>query len=126
MAEVFCKGDMIPTVIYDARCGFCESTKEWISRWGRHRPLRFLHFEDPRAYILQPDLRDMDYLETFRFLDGEGKVWKGSDAAIQLLKILPFGKPLALFFSLPGAYRLAERTYGWFAQNRHRLFSQTH
>jgi predicted DCC family thiol-disulfide oxidoreductase YuxK len=116
---------MIPTLIYDANCRLCESTKGWVARWGRHRPLRILHFENQEACILQPDLQGTEYLDAIRFIDDNGKVWKGAQGVIHLIRILPFGRPVAWMLTLPGGYRLAERTYWWVARNRYRMFGRT-
>jgi len=116
---------MIPTLIYDAHCQLCESTKNWIRRWGKNREIRFLHFEDPQASALQPDLYDIDYLDAIRFIDGEVRSWKGADAVRHLLKILPFGRPIAWILLLPGMYQIAEKAYAWVARNRYWLFGRT-
>ncbi|MCI0528888.1 MAG: DUF393 domain-containing protein [Nitrospira sp.] len=116
---------MIPTLIYDANCHLCESTKNVVSRWGRNREIRFLHFEDPQVCALQPDLYGIEYLDSIRFIDRGGKSWKGADAVRHLLKILPFGRPLAWVLSLPGMYYLARKAYVWVARNRYWLFGRT-
>jgi predicted DCC family thiol-disulfide oxidoreductase YuxK len=116
---------MTPTLIYDAHCSLCETTKNWLSRWGRHREVQFLHFEDPQACTLQPDLNGLEYLDAFRFIDKDGRSWKGAEAVIHAVKVLPFGKPIAWILSLPGMYRLAETAYTWVAQNRYWIFGRT-
>jgi predicted DCC family thiol-disulfide oxidoreductase YuxK len=115
----------LPVVIYDANCQLCESIKNGLSHWGRKREIRFLHFQDPHACNLQPDLYDIDYLDAIRFIDGSGKSWKGADAVRHLLKMMPFGLPLAWILSLPGMYYLAEKVYIWVARNRYWLFGRT-
>jgi predicted DCC family thiol-disulfide oxidoreductase YuxK len=115
----------VPVVIYDANCHLCESIKNGLSRWGRKREVRFLHFEDPQACALQPDLYGVDYLDAIRFIDRSGKLWKGADAVRHLLKMMPFGLPIAWILSLPGMYCLAGKVYVWVARNRYRLFGWT-
>lgn len=113
---------MMPTIIYDADCRLCESSRQRISRWAGRRPLRFLHYEEPEAICLQPDLREVGCLTAFRFLDEEGRMWKGEQAAIQLVRRLPGGRPIAWLLSLPGCYWLAQKSYQWIAAHRYRFF----
>ena len=115
---------MVPTLIYDAHCRLCESTKDWVGRWGRYRQIRFLHYEDPQAYALQPDLAGVEYLDAFRFIDNEGRAWVGAQGVLQLLRVLPLGRPIAWILCFPGAYRLVKRVYGWVARNRYRMFGR--
>ncbi len=116
---------MIPTLIYDAHCQLCESTKNWIRRWGKNREIRFLHFEDPQACALQADLNGAEYLDAIRLMDSEGRFWKGPDAVRHLLKVLPCGRPIAWILLLPGMYYLAEKAYAWVARNRYWIFGRT-
>ena len=115
---------MTPTVIYDAHCCLCEQAREWVNRWDRKGRVRFLHFEDPQAISLQSDLDGLEFLEAIRFIDAHARTWKGAQGVLRLLRVLPFGSPLAWALSLPGAYGLAEKAYGWLARNRYDLFGR--
>ncbi len=118
---------MVPTVIYDADCRLCETSRRYIARWAAAGlfSLRFLHFEEPEAVRLQPDLKDLGCLDAFRFLDEEGRAWEGERAAVQILGRLPGGRPIAWLLSLPGLDRLTRRGYRWIAEHRYRLFGST-
>jgi predicted DCC family thiol-disulfide oxidoreductase YuxK len=118
---------MTPMVIYDADCRLCETGRQWIVRWAAlsrrdDRPMRFLHFEEPEAVRLQPDLGGVGCLAAFRYLDDEGRAWEGEQAAIQVVRRLPGGRPVAWLLSLPGIYRLTQKSYHWIAAHRYRLF----
>ena len=114
----------VPIVIYDADCRFCESSRQWISRWDRKQLFRFIHFEDAEAHRLQPDLIDVGCLEAFRLIDEGGRAWEGERAAIEIVRRLPCGRPIAWLLSLPGVYQLAGKSYQWIAANRYRLFGR--
>lgn len=120
---------MVPIVIYDADCRLCETSRQWIERWARKgrtpAPLRFLHFEEPEAVRLQPDLDAIGCLNAFRFLDEEGRVSHGERAAVELVRRLPRGRPLAWLMALPGVWRLTAFSYQWIATHRYRLFGKT-
>ncbi|HXC61506.1 MAG TPA: DCC1-like thiol-disulfide oxidoreductase family protein [Nitrospiria bacterium] len=44
------------------------------------------------------------------------------EAAREILRYLPFGRPLAWLFYLPGVPFLADRLYIWIARNRYFWF----
>ncbi len=115
---------MLPVLIYDGNCRLCEEGKTWIQRWDRIGRVKILHFEDPQAISLQPDLDGLDYLEAIRYIDPAGRVWEGPEGVIHLLKALPFGRPAAWFLSLPGVFPLAHRAYWWVAKNRYEMFGR--
>jgi predicted DCC family thiol-disulfide oxidoreductase YuxK len=115
---------MTPTVIYDADCRLCETSRQWIARWDRHRTLRFVHFEAPEAVRLQPDLEGSGCLAAFRFVDEAGLAWEGEAAAIHVLRRLPGGRPIAWLLSIPGVYWLARHSYHFIAAHRYRLFGR--
>ncbi|HTP42385.1 MAG TPA: DUF393 domain-containing protein [Nitrospiria bacterium] len=120
---------MTPTIIYDTDCRLCETARQWIERWahkgGRPVVLRFLHFEEPEAVRLQPDLEAIGCLTAFRFLDETGRAWHGERAAVELVRRLPYGGPLVWVMALPGAWRLTGWCYQWVAANRYKLFGKT-
>ncbi len=115
---------MVPTVIYDADCRLCETCRQWIGRWDRRRRLQFLHFEAPEAIRRQPDLRGLGCLTAFRFLDEAGRVSEGARAAIEIVRRLPGGRPMAGLLAVPGVYRLMQTSYQWIAAHRYRLFGR--
>ena len=120
---------MTPIIIYDAECRFCEASRQGIERWARkgRRPvaLRFVHYEEPEAIRLQPDLDAIGCLNAFRFLDEEGHASIGAAAAVQIVRRLPGGRPLAWLMVLPGVWRLTVWSYQWIAAHRYRLFGRT-
>jgi predicted DCC family thiol-disulfide oxidoreductase YuxK len=111
-----------PTLIYDAHCALCEATKNFLARWDRHHSIRYLHFQEDPAKALLPHLAGAEHLEAMYFLDGTGQNWKGTEAAREILRHLPFGRPLAWLFYLPGVPLLGDRLYTWIARNRYLWF----
>ena len=111
-----------PALIYDANCALCEATKNFLARWDRRHAILFLHFQETQARALLPFLAGMDHLEAMYFMDKTGKSWKGMEAAREILRYLPLGRPLAWLFYLPGVPLLADRLYTWIARNRYLWF----
>ncbi|MBI3803648.1 MAG: DUF393 domain-containing protein [Nitrospirae bacterium] len=111
-----------PTLIYDAECRLCVSSKEWVERWDRRHQIRFLPFQNLEAKEQVPDLAGMACMDAMRFVDAEGKVTAGVDAFRKMLPLLPFGPLFSLLFYLPGVPWLAGKIYRHVAANRYRWF----
>lgn len=111
-----------PVLIYDANCALCEATKNFLAGWDKSRSIVFLHFQEEDARDRLPFLAGMSHLEAMFFLDDRGKIWKGTEAAREILRYLPLGSPLAWLFYVPGVPFLADRLYVWIARNRYLWF----
>ena len=120
------KNDSVqPVLIYDADCALCEATKNFLAGWDSRHSILYLHFQESNAKSLLPLLAGKDHLEAMYFVDKTGKSWKGMEAAREILRHLPLGRPLAWLFYLPGAPFLADRLYTWIARNRYLWFGHT-
>lgn len=95
--------------------------RHWVTRWDRAQKIQFVHYEDPLVADLQPDLSDPDGLDAVRLIDPEHRSWKGAQAVVHVLRLLPFGRPVSWILSRPGVYPLAQKAYGWVARNRYRI-----
>lgn len=111
-----------PTLIYDADCALCEATKNFLARWDRRHTIHYLHFQESQAKALLPHLAGAAHLEAMYFLDKAGKSFQGMEAAREILRYLPLGRPLTWLFYLPGVPILADRLYTWIARNRYLWF----
>jgi DCC1-like thiol-disulfide oxidoreductase len=56
-----------------------------------------------------------------QFVTPDGRVFPGARALPVLLPYLPGGRPLALFFRIPGVQLIADRLYAWISTRRHRF-----
>ncbi len=68
----------------------------------------------------------MTCLDAMRWVGPDGSISAGVEAFRRMLPFLPMGRPLALFFSLPGFQWLARKIYGHVAGNRYRWFGRVH
>ena len=112
---------MAGTVIYDADCGFCTSTADWLARHGRSnlQPAQTLDLD-------AVGLTERDVAEAAWYLDESGAVAaRGAGAAAAALK--ECGLPWRLLgYLYVGPLRpLADLAYAWVARNRHRLPGST-
>lgn len=59
--------------------------------------------------------------EAMQLVAPGGRVYEGAEAAREILRLLPRGRPLWWIFKVPGAPFVSERVYRWVAKRRHRF-----
>ena len=113
------------TLIYDRECEICCWARDLVSRWDRRRRIRYVAFQDPLFKERFPDYDLEVPPKAMLFIDEQGRVWEGFDAFRKMLRCLPGGKLIAMFFCLPGIPWVAHRFYEWLAKNRYRFRSNS-
>jgi predicted DCC family thiol-disulfide oxidoreductase YuxK len=104
-------------LLYDAGCGFCRWSAEWLRRWDRRRRLRLVPLHNPEARDLLTELPEARRSESWHLVDH--RVRSGGAAVAPLLWLLPGGAPLALVADrFPTA---TDRAYRWVADHRDRI-----
>ncbi len=107
------------TVLYDADCGFCQSSLALILACDRNRRLRPVALQDPEAERLLADLSPDERMASWHLVSPDGTVRSAGDALDALFSLLPGGRaPSALARRLPAA---ARHGYRWVAAHRSRL-----
>ena len=108
----------MPTMLYDADCGFCARTAGWVPRLGmdveadtiQRADLRSLGIDPERALVEMPLVRD------------DGTVVYGHHAWAGILRTGALPQRLvAWLLEAPLFTRLAARVYAWVSANRHRM-----
>jgi predicted DCC family thiol-disulfide oxidoreductase YuxK len=112
---------MTGTVVYDADCGFCTSSADWLARHGRSslQPAQTLD-------LAAAGLTEQDVVEAAWYLrDGQPPL-RGARAAAAALRDcgLPW-RLLGHLIDLPPVRPLAAAVYAVVARNRHRLPGST-
>lgn len=106
------------TLVYDADCGFCTRTADWVAARGRAtiQPWQTL---DLAAHGLTVD----DVTQAAYWLDADGRVaGRGAGAAAEALKTCRGAWPLVGRLGYARPFRpLADRVYAWVARNRYRM-----
>jgi predicted DCC family thiol-disulfide oxidoreductase YuxK len=107
------------TVLFDGDCGFCRWSTDKIRAWDRHGNLRFVALQSPEAAELLSAVDPTLRFATWHTVDADGRVRSGGSAVSTVLRLVPFGRPLARLADLaPG---LTDRAYAIVARNRDRL-----
>lgn len=102
------------TILYDAECGLCTSTKDWISRQAPLVGLQFVATGSPEARKRFPQLRAGE----LAVVSNTGQVWLGDHAWIVCLWALREYRNLALRLTSPLLSLLAREAFAVVSKNR--------
>ena len=103
-------------VVYDADCGVCQATVDWLRRRDRRRRLWFAGNDGE----LPPGVSREETEHTVVLIDG-GRKWTRGAAMSRILRELRGWAFLGQALRLPGVAWIADRGYDRFARNRHRI-----
>jgi predicted DCC family thiol-disulfide oxidoreductase YuxK len=106
-------------LIYDGDCEFCRRQVSCVKRHDARGQVEAVPFQS--ANLESYGVGRQAAEESMHLVSPAGVVWRGAEAARQLLQLLPRLRPVAWLFRLPGAMFLAERVYRWIARRRHRF-----
>ena len=112
-----------PLMIFDGDCDFC---RRWIRRWSRAigNRVECLPFQDPRVPKQFPELRRENLAKAVHFVESDGAVFFGAEAALRALAHNPAkGRLLNWYLRSPSFANFAERAYRFVAEHR-ALFSR--
>lgn len=104
-------------VVYDADCGVCQASVEWLR--GRDRRGAF-QFVGNDAAELPAGVSREETAHTLVVLDGARKYVR-ADALARLLRELRGWSALGALLCVPGIRQIANYGYDRFSRNRHRV-----
>jgi len=108
-----------PVVLYDADCGFCRWSLEWVVKWDRNDSLEYLPIQSDEGCRLLAAVPEGARLDSWHLVEPDGTVFSAGLAFPPLLRRLPRGRRLARLSELmPG---VSEAGYRLVAANRGRL-----
>ena len=102
------------TILYDAECGLCTSTKDWISRQTPLVGLQFVATGSPETHRRFPQLRAGE----LAVVSNTGEVWLGDHAWIVCLWALRDYRGLAFRLTSPLLSLLAREAFAVVSKNR--------
>jgi predicted DCC family thiol-disulfide oxidoreductase YuxK len=117
-------------VIYDGRCNLCSSLVQVLEQIDRGERFRYVPMQDVEALskwqITPQDCEKGMILIQFN----PPQRWQGSDAAEEIARLLPMGRPIIeAYRAIPALKGLGDRTYEQIRDNRYSWFggrSQTY
>lgn len=119
------------TVIYDGRCNLCSSLVQVLEQIDQGKQFRYIPMQDTEALAdWQVTPQDCEKGMILIQVDQPDRRWQGSDAAEEIARLLPLGRPfLDAYRAIPGLKGLGDRTYAQVRDHRYDWFggrSQTY
>ncbi len=112
-----------PLLLFDGVCGLCNFAVDFVMNHDRQKKISFAPLQgDTAQHLLKEFGLPADYLESILFLS-EGKLYKSSEAVLQIARRLPFPFPFAYpLIVVPRVLR--DAVYRFIAKNRYRWFGK--
>jgi len=107
------------TFYYDAECPLCARTRLVIEHFDARRAVYFRSVQ--AAAEQEPALRGVApqaLLDGVHSVAANGRVYRGLDTYVQVLRAIPYLTPFAWLLQLPGVYRLARAGHRFVARHR--------
>ena len=105
-------------VFFDRECRVCTSLARRFRHVLARRGFGLAALQDPRAAALL-NLPPAELLREMRVATADGKVLGGAAAIVYLARQIWWAWPLYAAARLPGASRILDAGYRWFADHRH-------
>ena len=109
------------TLLYDGACRICTAQAHGLFRYDVDHRIVLQDIGDPAVRKCYPQILPEDTQRWLHIVGPGGHIWRGADAARQILLLLPLGRPLGALMYLPGVMLVARPLYNWFARNRYRF-----
>ena len=110
-------------LIFDGECGFCRRWVNNMTSWFTKHPTPIAW---QNANLPELGLTPEQCSAAVQFVDANLKVSSGSDAAARVLIVAGFPYNVAgRIILVPGIRSMAQATYRWVANNRHRFKGDT-
>lgn len=109
------------TVLYDAQCGVCTTTKRWLARQKAIVPLEFLPAGSPEARHAFPELSTAETQEQLTVVLDGNAVYRGDRALVMCLWALQRYRSWALDLAALGRFSLARRFFTVLTKRRQHL-----
>ena len=92
-------------LMYDGDCELCQRLARAIQRRDQRHRLRTVTFDEPLAATLLASLPREEWRNTFHLILPDGTRESGNAALPTLLRLVPWGWPLAWLLRCPGLGR---------------------
>jgi predicted DCC family thiol-disulfide oxidoreductase YuxK len=109
------------TLFYDADCGFCQASVDWLLRKSRSGTFRFVAYQDETEIKKYPMVDRTLVDKGIQALGGDGKLWRKASATGFCLSLVPGWEWLGHFILCPFMLPFASIGYAVVAGNRQRI-----
>jgi predicted DCC family thiol-disulfide oxidoreductase YuxK len=108
-------------LFYDADCGFCQASADWLLRKSRTNTFQVVAYQDETEIKKYPMVDRTLADKGIQALDGDGKLWRKASATGFCLSLVPGWKWLGRFILCPLVLPFASIGYALVAGNRQRI-----
>ena len=112
---------MLPVVIYDGECRFCQWSVQRIRKLDRAGLFEYLPRQAREVDERFPLLAESDFNTGLRFIRDGVEVSVGADALYEIYRRLPVYRFFAWVYLLPVLRQIFRAGYAFVARNRHRF-----
>ena len=109
------------TVLYDARCGFCVTCRQWLARQPKFVEMEFVPCRSAESARRLPGLERAGEAEELVVVSDDGEVWRGARAWIVSLWALEEYREWSLRLAVPAFMPLARGLFALVGSQRRRL-----
>jgi predicted DCC family thiol-disulfide oxidoreductase YuxK len=113
-------------VIYDGRCNLCSSLVQALEQLDRGKLFQYIPMQDEAALAhWHVTAQDCEMGMMVIQVDEPDRRWQGSDAAEEIARLLPVGRPfIDAYRSVPGLKGMGDRAYEQIRDNRYAWFGR--
>jgi len=109
------------TLFYDADCGFCQSSVDWLLRRSRPNTFQVVPYQDETKIKKYPMVDRTLADKGIQALGEDGKLWSKASATGFCLSLIPGWKWLGRFILCPLVLPFASIGYAVVAGNRQKI-----
>lgn len=109
------------TVVYDGTCRVCTRLTRLLDRWDAGKQIEIVPSQNSSVRVRFPWIPERAYAESVQLIGPGGETLQAAAALERLLDVLPAGGIFGWVFHVPGARRVLDRFYKWFARNRYKF-----
>ena len=114
------------TVFYDDRCGLCRKEIRYYQSKALPNTIDWVDITDNPDKVRAAGLTFDEAMRRFYVVDDNQQRFCGVDGFIQIWKVLPNFRFLAVFFKLPIIYSMSRLAYAFFSWFRYRYHGYHH
>ena len=117
---------LLPILLYDGLCGFCNGTVRFILKRDARRRLFFAPLQGSTARSIlsrHPELADVDSLILVESAGAQERAYSRSEAVLRIVRYLGGAWPLVSVLRLAPA-PIRNWAYDLFARHRYRMFGR--
>ncbi len=111
-------------ILFDGVCNLCESTVRFIIRRDKNARFRFASLQSAAAKKLMSDCQYADYELSSVLMIEDGRLYRKSQAGLQIVKRLDGAWPLLYYFFFWVPQFIANPIYDFVGNRRYKWFGQ--